>query len=293
MKNQNSITFLLFLLALLQAGCLDFHLTQPCWAQQSEAQPPITPTERFTNKWALVIGVGSFAEPTWNLKYATKDANDFKKYLVDDANFDDKNIELLTAENASKTTIEESIDKFAGRVGKNDLMLIYIRTRGTLPHFTKDGEPYLAMPTTGLNNIEQTAIKMTDFSESIIKKIHPKTIAIIEDADYAKLNNGGGAGIGPLIDLSKSASLAFVGCGPLSWESKTYQNSIFTRHLIDALKSGGKTLDLFHVCDGFNDAMGNEVEAIRHDRYETAGASGFGHEGAPMRIYIAAPALKH
>lgn len=289
MKNRNSIKFFLFLLALLQASCLDFHLAQPCWAQ---AKPPITPTERFTNKWALVIGVGSFAEPTWNLKYATKDANDFKKYLFAHANFDENNVELLTAENVSKTTIEEAIDRYAGRVGKDDLMLIYIRTRGTLPHFTKDGGTYLSMPTTGPHNIECTAIKMTEFSESIIKKIHSKTIAIIEDADYAKLNNGAGPGISPLADLSKSASLVFVGCGPLSWESKTYQNSIFTHHLIDALKSGGTTLDLFHVCDGFNDAMSNEVEAIRHNRDERGGTCGFGHEGAPMRIYIAAPALK-
>ena len=53
------------------------------------------------DKWAVVVGVSEFADKAINLKYAAKDAADFRTFLVDKCHFAPDHVRLLTNEQAN------------------------------------------------------------------------------------------------------------------------------------------------------------------------------------------------
>ena len=57
------------------------------------------------DKWALVIGISKFKDPKINLKYASKDAMDFYRYLIGEGNFAADHIKVLLDEKATRENI--------------------------------------------------------------------------------------------------------------------------------------------------------------------------------------------
>lgn len=85
-------------------------------------------------KWALVIGISNFKDPSLNLRYATKDARDFANYLAEAANFPRQQIKLLIDEDATRQNIVSSLgEDFLAGVGKDDLVIVYISSHGGQP----------------------------------------------------------------------------------------------------------------------------------------------------------------
>src|SRR5581483_10097743 len=86
------------------------------------------------DKWALVIGVSEFqSKKVPKLKYASKDATDFKNFLVNEAHFAPDHVRILTDRNATQRKILSELGtKFLARVAKpEDLVLIYFSTHGS------------------------------------------------------------------------------------------------------------------------------------------------------------------
>ena len=86
------------------------------------------------DKWALVIGIGEFANPKIpRLKYATKDARDFYDYLVKDAHFAPDHVRMLLDKDANQRRIlSEFGSKFLARVVKpDDVVVIFFCTHGS------------------------------------------------------------------------------------------------------------------------------------------------------------------
>src|SRR5207302_687031 len=57
------------------------------------------------DKWALVVGISNFQNPSIDLKYPAKDAKDFQKYLISQANFAADHVKLLINEDATRERI--------------------------------------------------------------------------------------------------------------------------------------------------------------------------------------------
>ncbi|HMO24351.1 MAG TPA: caspase family protein, partial [Candidatus Melainabacteria bacterium] len=68
---------LLTVLAVLLSTCL----APALHAQNSDAQKPVK------DKWAVVIGISKFKDGKINLRYPSKDAEDFCRYLTEEAGF--------------------------------------------------------------------------------------------------------------------------------------------------------------------------------------------------------------
>src|SRR5438552_3911726 len=81
-----------------------------------------TPANKpIKDKWALVIGISKFANPTLDLKYPAKDAQDFYSFLTKDANFSPDHVHLLTNEQATRENILSEIgDKWLPRAANPD-----------------------------------------------------------------------------------------------------------------------------------------------------------------------------
>lgn len=229
------------------------------------------------NKYALVIGVSKFADPTIDLRYADKDARDFYNYLVSDGHFSRDNVKLLVNQDATRENILSSLgDKWLPRVCQpDDLVLVYLSTHGSPAEMDSNRVNYLLAHNTDKDNLYATGIPLQDLSRMIKDRIHADRIVVVLDACHSGAadtkKTGGEKGLYrdkniSAEGLAKSAGQMVI-CSSQpdesSWESKKYPNGVFTHHLIDGLKLKGMTTRLD---DAFEYTKKNVEEEVYRDR---------------------------
>ena len=77
--------------------------------------------------------ISNFKDQRINLKYAAKDATDFRNFLVSKENFQPDHIQLLTDGDATKDKIISDLGEgWLGRLAQpNDLVLVYVSSHGS------------------------------------------------------------------------------------------------------------------------------------------------------------------
>ncbi|MBZ0189523.1 MAG: caspase family protein, partial [Candidatus Obscuribacterales bacterium] len=81
-------------------------------SKQAEAQEKVLAAVKrpIKDKWAVVIGVDRFVDPRIpHLRFSSKDAKDFARFLVDKANFAKDHVLLLLNEDATQRNINSAI----------------------------------------------------------------------------------------------------------------------------------------------------------------------------------------
>lgn len=229
------------------------------------------------NKYALVIGVSKFADPSIDLRYADKDARDFYNYLITDGHFSKDNVKLLVNQDATRENILSSLgDKWLPRVCQpDDLVLVYLSTHGSPAEMDSSRVNYLLAHNTDKDNLYATGIPLQDLSRMIKDRIHADRIVVVLDAchsgaaDTKKTAGEKGLYRDKNISaegLAKSAGQMVI-CSSQpeesSWESKKYPNGVFTHHLIDGLKLKGASTRLD---DAFEYTKKNVEEEVLKDR---------------------------
>lgn len=233
------------------------------------AQEPLAPV---TDKWALVVGISSFADSSINLQYAAKDAMDFRNYLVNEANFKADHVKLLLDQNATRDNIVGNLGKkWLGKAKKTDLVVIYVSTHGTSARKDLGDTNFIVAHETTLNNAVLTGIPMQWFTTGITEMLDAKRIVIVMDVCHggavtpakiqidrdilaeARSSDGPTSGKGLKRELfSKDRLEAVRGqviiasseADQTSFESIHYPNGVFTRKLIEGLRSNGKETTL-------------------------------------------------
>src|SRR5262249_50885167 len=127
--------------------------------------PRIQSSAPIGDKWAVVIGVGKFADSQVpQLKYSAKDAKDFYDYLVDPTlgKFQPDHVKLLLNESASKVNIMDMLgDSFLPHAANpNDLVVIYLSTHGSPAGADIRGVNYLLAYDTQLRKLFATGLEM-------------------------------------------------------------------------------------------------------------------------------------
>lgn len=197
------------------------------------------------NKWALAIGISNFKDPSINLKYAAKDATDFSNFLVEKQHFKQDHVKLLTNEQATRQSIIEMLgDKWLGKVAqKDDLVLVYVSSHGSSSQDSASGVNFLVAHDTNKESLLATGIPMQWLVQMVKDQVHCDRVILVLDVCHSGAAAGGKA-------LSRIAGMVpkdlIIGTGQMvlcssmaeqvSWESKTYENSVFTRRLIEALQ---------------------------------------------------------
>lgn len=249
-------------------------------------RPKVTLEKQFTpedksaagrpikDKWALVIGISKFKDPSINLKYSTKDAIDFRNYLVTEEHFAPDHVKLLTDKQATRENITLQMgEQWLGRLAnRDDLVVVYVSSHGSQ---TKEevGVNFLVAYDTNKNSLVSTGIPMQWLTKMIKEQVHSDRILLILDVCHSGSAAGDDKGLvrQQNFDVEKVPVGAgqIVLCSSLadqvSWESKKYPNSVFTRCLIEALKSNGNKTKLSEAYDVLRDKV--EEEVLR-DRYE-------------------------
>lgn len=240
----------------------------------SQTGSSVVASKPIKDKWALVVGISNFQDPSMNLKFASKDATDFRNYLVEEAHFQPDHVKLLTDKDATRQNIVSSLgDAWLKRVANSDdLVVIYLSTHGSSAK-QEAGQANFIVPYDGnLENIVFNGIPMQWLTAGIKDMIHSDRIVLLLDvchggavADGAKGIRRGeaefdpsklGAGDGQIVVASSQAD-------QISWESKKYPNSVFTRRLLEGLRSGG---DLTKIRDAYAYMKEKVEEEVLRDR---------------------------
>lgn len=238
-------------------------------AKANQSSPSPSTEKPVADKWALVVGISNFKDPSINLKYAAKDATDFRNYLIAKGNFQADHVKLLVDGSASRQNIIDQLgDKWLGRVAnRDDLVVVYVSSHGSGAMEQAGGVNFLVAHDTNKNSLLATGIPMQWLTNMVKEQVHSDRTVIIMDVchggsaapaekgltrntglDLEKLNLGNGQAV-------LCSSLA----DQVSWESKSYQNSVFTRRLIEGLESKGNKTNLADAYDYLKDAVESEV----------------------------------
>jgi len=162
-----------------------------CGVATPSAAPPSKPDAAapgpVAEKYALVVGVGTFKNRIQQLQYANKDAYDFYIYLVDPAggNFPRQNVVLLRDEHATRANVTLALQDIEKRAQENDLVVLYFSSHGTPPDkfggvnvVTYDSE---VKPRERIWETSLTEGILRDF----IQSVRAKRLVVVMDACYS------------------------------------------------------------------------------------------------------------
>lgn len=215
----------------------------------ASAQVPIAFTssnQPVRDKWALAIGISSFKDPSINLRFAAKDATDFSNFLINTEKFKEDHVKLLTDENATRENIIAALgsDWLGKRAHKNDLVVVYVSSHGSRSQKEAGGINFLVAHDTDKNSLLATGIPMQWLTKMIKQQIKSDRVVLILDVCHSGAAAQGGKALNRIIGMNpnhlKIGSGQMVLCSSLaeqvSWESKKYENSVFTKRLMEALR---------------------------------------------------------
>lgn len=202
------------------------------------------------DKWALIVGIGSFGnQGIPHLKYATKDARDLYDYLIHDAHFAPDHVRMLLDEKATQRRIMSELgSKFLARLAKpDDLIVLFFSTHGSPSQMDIRGKNYIIAYDSDPEDLFATGIEMQKILESIQSRVLSDRVLLVLDACHSGGADPNAKGMMRVGNFDAEALAE--GCGQMvicssrpdqqSWESKRYQNGVFTRNLLESLRKGG------------------------------------------------------
>ncbi|MBL0188190.1 MAG: caspase family protein [Candidatus Obscuribacter sp.] len=221
------------------------------------------------DKWALVVGISKFQNPSINLKYPSKDACDFYNYLINTAHFAPDHVKLLTDAKATRARILSELgDKWLPRAANpDDLVVIYFSGHGSPADIDVGGVNYLVAYDTDVDSLYATGIPIQDLVRTIKARVHSERVVIILDACHSGAASADAKGLVRTSNVSAAdisegtGQLVIASSKPdqVSWEGRGYQNSVFTRNLIEGLKSNGDKTTLGEAFEYMKDKVQEEV----------------------------------
>lgn len=238
-------------------------------AEKGDDSPMEITNRPVRDKWALIIGISSFQDPKLNLRYPAKDAQDFYDYLLKEGNFAPDHVKILTNEKATRANILSELgDKWLPRVANpDDLVLIYISSHGSASDMDIGGVNYLLAYDSQVDSLYASGLPMQDLTRIIKGRVHSDRVVLVLDACHSGAVDPGAKGLVRQGNLD--ANEVAQGTGQLvisssqpsqvSWESKKYQNSVFTRCLIESLRSKGSATTLGEAFNNMKDRVQEEV----------------------------------
>lgn len=245
------------------------------------------------DKWAVVIGVDTFKDSKIpKLRFPAKDAEDFAKFLVEKANFAPDHVLLLLNSNATRNNIVSAIagNWLPMRVLPDDLVVIYASTHGSPSELDKGGENFLVAYDTDQDDLFASGVLLQDLAPTIFRRTNCDRVVLLLDACNSGAAEVGGKGLYRTtnFDVNSIAGkgqivISSSGAAERSWESKRYQNGVFTRNLIEVLgKEQQEKTDLLSSFDALKDKVQSEVKFDRQAFQTPVMHSKW--EGEPLRI---------
>jgi uncharacterized caspase-like protein len=224
-------------------------------------------------RWALVIGIGTFADPNIQpLRYTSSDARSFEGALLDPkiGNFQADHVHTLLDDQATTVNIKMQLNWLARSAGPNDVVVVYVATHGSARDLDTVGVSYIVTHDTEIgpkiepDSLYATALPMVDIANAIATRVKAQRAAIFLDTCYSgnaavKNTNLIAPGIknaapsAKMLDHIKQGTgrmvFAASGSEQESLESDSLKHGFFTYYLVQALQQQGGSAPLSKIFD--------------------------------------------
>lgn len=222
------------------------------------------------DKWALVVGISDFKDGSIpKLKYSAKDARDFREFLIKKANFSPDHIRLLVNQDATRMRIMTELgDKFLPRVVQpDDLVVLYFSSHGSPSSADFRDKNYFIAYDSEKTNLFASGIELQELMKVIKGRVDTNRVIVILDACHS---GGADANAKSTEAVANFDASELIGEGQLvicssesaerSYESKRYQNGVFTKALMDGLTANGANTKLKDAFDILKYKVNTEVK---------------------------------
>lgn len=222
------------------------------------------------DKWALVVGISDFKDGSIpKLKYSAKDARDFREFLIKKANFSPDHIRLLVNQDATRMRIMTELgDKFLPRVVQpDDLVVLYFSSHGSPSSADFRDKNYFIAYDSEKTNLFASGIELQELMKVIKGRVDTNRVIVILDACHS---GGADANAKATEAVANFDASELIGEGQLvicssesaerSYESKRYQNGVFTKALMDGLTANGTNTKLKDAFDILKYKVNTEVK---------------------------------
>jgi len=249
----------------------------------------VSKSEIYDNSWALIIGINEYKNVP-ELNYAVEDAIAIKNILINDFNFNRKNIEVLLDGEATQNKIQFALNDLVKKADSNDRVIFYFAGHGETEELGLDGGNMgFLIPVDGdPDQLYLTGIPMDELKR-VSKWSNSKHMLFLVDACYGGLAAMNTRSIssdtpGYIDKIVQDYSRQIITAGGTDekvMEKDEWEHSAFTKNIISGLKE--KKADL--NSDGFitGEELGMYVKegvTVDTDNYQTPQVRRFtSHEG--------------
>jgi len=153
---------------------------------------PSTPTAVVGEKWAVVVGISSYRVAGLNLRYADRDAEAIRDFLIQKGGFNVDHVRFLSNQQATYQEIRTALFSFLAATQPDDLALIFLAGHGVQDAVNPDNYFFLAHDSQ-VANLGGTAIPMWDLGNVMDYTIRAQRILVLADTCHsgAALDRGG------------------------------------------------------------------------------------------------------
>ncbi len=234
-------------------------------APQSDiAALPDLHAEPQPNAYAVAIGIENYRNLPKS-DYSENDAILVKNYLMA-LGFQERNIDLLTNEKATKTDIEKSLEAWLPNRVKNGTVFIYFSGHGAPDPAT--GEAYIVPYDGDPNYLQVTGYPLKRLYERL-GKLEAKEVIVVLDSCFS--GSGGRSvlakGARPLVMMASTEALpsnmAVVTAtqgSQISTSSSEKKHGVFTYYFLKAIKDGKRNLS--EIYDTIKPQVENEAKRL-------------------------------
>jgi hypothetical protein len=248
-----------------------FHLVANAPAAENKA--PAGPPRQ---KWALVIGIGRFADTRVpRLAYASKDAQDFAAVLEDPqvGRFQQGHVHTLLDGDATTHRIKVELNWLARNALASDLVVIFIATHGSPREFDSRDVNYIVTSDTEIKPQDElfaTALGMVELTQVVRSRILALRTVILLDTCHSGAATGeagvavSSVALGTLDSIRQGVGRAILTsstAGENSYENADAQNGYFTFYLVKALRESKGLAPIQKVYSYVHDQVASSVEA--------------------------------
>jgi hypothetical protein len=153
---------------------------------------PSNPAVVAGEKWAVVIGISDYREEGLNLRYADRDAEKVRDFLVEKGRFRSDRVRLLTDQRATYSEIRTALFNFLAATQPDDMVLIFLAGHGVQDVVNPDNFFFLTHDS-DVKNLGGTAVPMWDLGNVMDYTIRSQRIMVFADTCHsgAALGRGG------------------------------------------------------------------------------------------------------
>ncbi len=145
---------------------------------------PSSPTVVAGNKWAVVIGISDYKAAGMDLRYADRDAEAMRDFLISQGGFSPERVRFLRNEGATFQGIRTALSNFLAAAQPEDLVLIFLAGHGVQDAVNSDNFYFMAHESE-VENLGGTAVPMWTLGNAMDFDIRAERIVVFADTCHS------------------------------------------------------------------------------------------------------------